>query len=738
MIDSPVSLRIASRLKPCLSRLQVAVYLSHRVRSGPGGLTLSYSPYGAQPQLRRGALLPVRVDWLRSWFRFGPLPPRMENASGGAFRIDINALRALSVVAVVGYHFQIPGFAGGFVGVDVFLVITGYLMTGKVLTDLTSGHFSFRDFSIMRMRRIYPALAVVTASSVAAGWFVTLPREYLKHLLQALSALTFVSNFAFDSDSGYFAMAAQTKPLLHTWSLSVEWQFYIWMPLVVSWIWRFVSGSKSKISTVIIALQVVAILSLAWCLWKAQSDAMGSSFFSLRARAWEPLAGGLIAAAEIRRRSQGVSKIPWLETGIIAAGGWALVAGCIAYPLPESRWPGLLTILPILGAAMIVGARQWTGKASLLGMSPIQRLGDWSYSIYLWHWPIWVFALGWLSLRGYRVDATQKMLMVLASLALSIVSYRYVEQPIRMRRDFWTPRRLLMSSSATVALLLGFISLASLNNGFPNRLPDYLLPAELARRTNTPRDECFRNANSTKKAAENYCSFGSAEVAGKPSVMLWGDSFANQYLEPISSAALANGIHGLIATQSACRPFLDDPVRNSADQQPCRDFNRRTLDFMLNRTEPSIVVVGGNWGNALEVSSLADRLLSSGKTVVLIMPLLNIGFDVPQRWIENQVRAGGAISEWRLDADPGLTMSSFRAELAQRLHKHRDNMQLLTVDPQSVVCEQNQCYLVRNGQPNFRDTAHISNVNAIQYKGLFDTAFRSALHTGTKADKQLD
>jgi peptidoglycan/LPS O-acetylase OafA/YrhL len=655
------------------------------------------------------------------------LPPGTEYASGDGFRLDINALRALSVAAVVGYHFQIPGFAGGFVGVDVFLVITGYLMTGKVLTDLVLGRFSFHHFSIMRMRRIYPALAVMITLSVVAGWFVTLPREYLKHLLQALSALTFVSNFAFDSDNGYFAMAAQTKPLLHTWSLSVEWQFYIWMPLVASLVWRLGSRSKSSISTVIIALQVAAALSLAWCLWESRTDVMGSSFFSLRARAWEPLVGGLIAVAEIRRRLEGASKLPWLESRTVASVGWALVAGCIVYPLPESRWPSVLAILPILGAAFIVSARQWTGEASLLRMSCIQRLGDWSYSIYLWHWPIWVFALSWLSLRGYRVDAPQKVMMVLATLALSIASYRYVEQPVRMRRDFWTPRRLLTSSGATLTLLLGLIALAFVTNGFPSRLPDYLRPAEEARTTNTPRDECFRNSNSTKKAPETYCSFGSEEVAGTRSAILWGDSFANQYLEPISSAALTNGIHGLIATQSACRPFLDDPVRNSADQQPCREFNRSTLDIVQSHTEPSIVVLGGNWGNALEVSSLADRLLSSGKTVVLIMPLLNIGFDLPQRWIETQVRAGKAINEWKVEADPSLTMSSFRADVAQHLDKHRDNPRLILVDPQSVVCERNQCYLVRTGQANFRDTAHISNVNAIQYRGMFDAAFRSAL-----------
>jgi peptidoglycan/LPS O-acetylase OafA/YrhL len=273
-----------------------------------------------------------------------------KSANRDAFRLDINALRALSVVAVVGFHFQIPGFVGGFVGVDVFLVITGYLMTTKVLNELKLGRFSLWAFGMMRMRRIYPALAVAVAASVVVGWFVTLPGEYLKHLLQALSALAFVSNFALSSDNGYFAMAAQTKPLLHTWSLSLEWQFYIWMPLVVSLVWRVTSGATSKISAVIVALLAFAAMSLAWCLWTSQHDAMGSSFFSLRARAWEPLAGGLIAAAEIRRRSEGIADPSWLQTPIIAVAGWVVVAGCIVYPLPEARWPGVLTILPILGS----------------------------------------------------------------------------------------------------------------------------------------------------------------------------------------------------------------------------------------------------------------------------------------------------------------------------------------------------------------------------------------------------
>jgi hypothetical protein len=286
--------------------------------------------------------------------------------------------------------------------------------------------------------------------------------------------------------------------------------------------------------------------------------------------------------------------------------------------------------------------------------------------------------------------------------------------------------------------LAGFVSLAFLNHGFPGRLPDYLLPAELARRTNTPRDECFRNANSTKKAIETYCSFGSAKAAGRPSAILWGDSFANQYLEPISSAALANGLHGLIATQSGCRSFLDDAAVNAADRQPCREFNRTTLDFVLGRSGPGIVVLGSNWESAAEISVLAGRLLSAGKTVVLIMPLVHFGFDLPQRWIENQIRSGRAIDEWKVEAGPDLTKQAFRSEIAQILHKHRGNPRLITVDPLPVVCEQGYCYLVRNGQANFRDTAHISNVNASQYEGLFDAAFKAALRAGIEADKRND
>lgn len=648
------------------------------------------------------------------------------------FRGDINALRALAVLAVLGYHLRVPGFAGGFVGVDAFFVITGYLMTGKVIADLAKDRFSYGDFALMRLRRIYPALLVVVATTAAVGWFMTLPGEYFRHIRQACYALFFLSNFAFDNDNGYFAMAAQTKPLLHTWSLAVEWQFYIWMPLLVRFVWSRSARSKAPAATMA-ALFAVAVASLAWCLWQNQHDAMGSAFFSLRARAWEPLAGGMIAVAEDWRRANARPPRSTAFSTTAAAIGWILSALCVAYPLPEARWPGASTILPIIGAALVVAGGFTTSR--LIRSPVVQRIGDWSYSIYLWHWPIWVLAGAWLTARGYEVGAISKAAMAAASIAVGAVSYSLVEQPFRLRRDVWTPQRLLACTGAAAACFVAFTIGSLVTTGYPGRLPAYLLPAEMARKTDTPRDECFRNANSMKSASERYCTFGAGN-ADQATVMLWGDSFANQYLEPMTTAATRLGLTGLIATQSACRPFADDPDRNAADSEPCRRFNTETLQYLGDRPEPSIIVLAGNWSSAAEIAPLVDTLLSNGKTVIVVMPLLNIGFDVPQKWIESQIRAGKAITEWKVAADPILTMRNLRQNIDQAvLSPRKGNPWLIPIDPQTEVCDDNSCYLVRSGQANFRDTAHISNVNAQQYEHLFETALSSALNAGAHAER---
>lgn len=661
---------------------------------------------------------------------------RIENGTGliqrgGAFRQDINALRAWAVLAVVGYHFQIAGFAGGFVGVDIFFVISGYLITGQVLSQLQENRFSLRGFWLSRLRRIFPALFVVTVFAVAMGWVFTMPGDYLKHIRQALSALAFASNLTLDGERGYFDAAAQTKPLLHTWSLSIEWQFYLALPLLLLIIWRLSLVSR-KLSAARWALLVFAVMSLAWCLLRGNIEP-GSGFFSLRARAWELLAGSVIAGlqnwetANIRKFGLTFSRCQ----PAVAALGWLLIGGSTVFPLPSEHWPSLLTILPVTGAALVVASRDRSVWQRIIGHEAVQRIGDWSYSIYLWHWPLWVFFLQRAAFNQLSIEWPHKFGLVGITLLVAYLSYRFVEQPFRSRHGFWTARRLAGGCALGFGAFLLFTAAVLKTHGFPNRLPDYQQRAELARRMNTPRDDCFRNDKSSKQAAERFCEFGApAASLGVPSAILWGDSLANQYLEPISRAASGIGLHGLIATQSGCRAFLDVPEQDKGVPQSCRQFNREVLDFVRATEQPAIVILGRNWGTgelgAKEAAALIERLLSSGKTVVLILPSLYIGFDVAQRLLENQFRVKRAIDEWHVDATPELVQQTVRREILQATAPFLNNPQFITVDPLPKVCDGPVCYLVRKGQANFRDTIHISNVNASQYDDIFLKALTDA------------
>lgn len=649
---------------------------------------------------------------------------------GGKFRQDINALRAWAVLAVVGYHFQLPGFAGGFVGVDIFFLISGYLITGQALSQMQESKFSLSGFWLSRLRRIFPALFVMTVGAVALGWAFTMPGEYMKHIRQALSALAFVSNLTLDGERGYFDAAAQTKPLLHTWSLSIEWQFYLGLPLLLLSIWRL-SPASHRLSIAIKGLFLFALASLSWCLWRSYIDP-SNGFFSIRTRAWELLLGAVIAGIHLQRKTDPVAKIVFDTSHYRPATallGWFLIAISTVVALPSDNWPGLLTLLPLSGAALVVASSDLSTGQRIIASRGVQSIGNWSYSIYLWHWPLWVFFIGKASFNAISIEWPHQLALVGATLILGYLSYRLVEQPFRSRLRFWNSRRLTVGCGLGFVAMLCFTAAVLLTHGFPNRLPDYQQRAELARRTNTPRDECFRDAKSSKKSSSEFCEFGAPAASAKTSIILWGDSLANQYLEPVSRAAVSMGFHGLIATQSGCRAFLNGPLQNKGVPQACHKFNQQVLDFLVSAQKANIVMLGRNWGmgGAKEAALLIETLLSTGKTVVLILPSLNTGFDTTQRWMENQFRAGHAINEWRMEATPELVQSAVRREIIEATTSFSNNPKFITVDPLPKVCEGQSCFLVRNGQANFRDTIHISNVNATQYDDIFKRALKEAL-----------
>ena len=641
------------------------------------------------------------------------------------------------MLAVVLYHFNIAGFASGFVGVDIFFVISGYLITSQALAQLEAGSFSFRLFWTARLRRIFPALIVMVLATLLFGAWLTMPDAFLRHIRQMLFAVTFLSNITFGDARGYFDAAAQTKPLLHTWSLAIEWQFYLVMPLVLAAVWRALPA-VNKTRRLLVFLLLSMLASMAWCFYLAQKEP-GAAFFSLGARAWELQAGAVVAL--LHRRGAAARPAATTQRGrmalvVLVLLGWAMVLGSAVCGLSAEHWPGPWTLLPVLGCALVVWGgplrafpelRAWP---SVIGNRLVQSLGDWSYSIYLWHWPVWVFLQQWASYSGMPVGTAQKGAALAAALVLSYVSYRFVETTTRVRSGAWTGSRLWLGYLLALAGLTLFTLAAVSFHGFPQRVPDYQQRVDLALRVNTPHDECFRNAQSQKRASTEFCAFGSEGAAKMPSIMLWGDSLANQYLEPIDAAARRLGVAGQIATQSGCRAFLVTKADDGRAPLDCELFDQEVAQFLAGPSAPKIVVLGRNWGGAAsvrEAMALVQRLLASGKTVVLVLPLISPGFDVPERWMREQFRAGKAVDTLTIEATPAVLQQDVKDEIVRQAQAFAGNPRFLTVDLAPRICTEKYCYLVKDGLANFRDTLHISNVNASQYNAIFSSVLTAAV-----------
>ena len=640
-----------------------------------------------------------------------------EGVQATDFRPDINALRAFAVLAVVAYHYGVPGFAGGFAGVDIFFVISGFLITSQILEGHVRGDFSFRNFYLSRLRRIFPALAVVCVASLLWGWRYVLPYDYLVTTRHALAALFFLSNFAFTGERGYFDIAAHAKPMLHTWSLSVEGQFYIFLPVGIGLAWRFARRH-------VVGLTIGAfLLSLAWCLYEGRVDS-GDAFYKLSARSWEFLAGSLLAMQRLAK-----PKIIVANTGSVLSLG-VLIASFVILN-SSLRWPGYWTLLPVAAAVALIAMRDAPLTRPLLASWPLQRLGDLSYSLYLWHWPVLVFAKQYVLTMERELSAVELGGLFLLSLLMAILSWRLVEQPIRSRRGWWTERRLWTGVASVLTVVLCFSLLIVGTKGAPKRLPDYVQRASAAVFVNTPRDECFRRSDSTKDAPEQFCSFGK-DAGDSPKLVLWGDSHANQYLTSVSEAATAAGLNGVIATQAACRSTLaGQPTGLVPDESAgCERFNIEVNRFIEQSASVRGVIIGRLWkpddtGGFDRTVDLVKHLVKSGKTVVLVGPLPELQFNVLERWSRQQIRIGHAIDFMSVPLASQRPMLAMREKLRAELSEQIQRGKVVLIDPFQRLCDATECRLVENGVSYFRDTSHLSQMGSI----LFTPDFLAALKT---------
>ena len=653
-----------------------------------------------------------------------------------AFRHDINGLRAWAVVAVVLYHFGVPGFAGGFVGVDVFFVISGFLMTGIIISGLERGNFSLWGFYLARARRIIPALLVLCASLLILGWF-WLPNVDYKMLASHVgTAVAFVSNLKFWREAGYFDAASHEKWLLHTWSLSVEWQFYILLPLGCLLLWHWFGKRGVKL-----ALIAAGLLSLGLSVY-ASSRWPGAAFYLLPTRAWEMLAGGLVWWAT---RQHSMSR-QWARLAEVV--GFALIIWAIATFDPAMLWPGYLALVPVVGAMLVLAANR---QGSWLTANPLARqLGASSYSIYLWHWPLVVL----LTYAGEQTNPQWMVAGVLGSLLLGELSLRGVENPAR--KGF--AKCGLAAQGGQLAGVTGLVGLAAvlvfagIKFAHPSLMgridPAIEFVANESQNLNPLSESCGRSEKKSDFKSP-LCRFG----AGEPNVIVMGDSHAEALVTSVAVVAESSNGSAIELNYSRCPTVLGAKnVKNTSNQ--CHLFNEyyvNELNENLLKDIPLIVINRNSYsihGFNEQQSDVPDIYfskkyehsnveldleyhkhfvdtmcqLSTNRDVYLVRPIPEMGVDVPNTMAR-------ALMFGKPDPHISISLEEYHARhkvawAAQDAAAAQCGVKIL--DPLPYLCYDGRCWGSKDGRPIYRDDDHLSEYGNKLLVPMFKQVFATS------------
>ena len=651
-----------------------------------------------------------------------------------AFRHDVNGLRAWAVVAVMLYHFGVPGFSGGFVGVDVFFVISGFLMTGIVVSGLErqgASGFSVLAFYMARARRILPALIVLCAVLLILGWRLLLPPDYMALGAQVAFSLAFVSNIKFWREAGYFDSSSHEKWLLHTWSLAVEWQFYLLLPVVLVAIWKWRAGRKSVAVVMITGLLASFVSSII-----ATPLNPTAAFYFLPTRAWEMLAGGVVYLQAYR------CVLTERRRMVLELIGMALVIGAVVGFDTSSLWPGWRAAVPVSGAvAVLLAARSssyWTGN-------PIaQWLGNRSYSIYLWHWPI-VVALTYLE---WQTDPRAVASGFFLALVLGHFSYHWVENPARQQLS---RHRLRWSAVAmTFALVVVAAPAAGIRwkDGVSGRF-SASVDQVAAESTNmrSGRDKCF----ATSGTRLGDCVYGGDRLRA----ILIGDSHADAVVTALA-AALPNSRDSILDwTYTACLTArgVKSQSRRIGPENKCGEFLEAAFVKLkqVPKDVPVIIVnrtsaYASGYNDAFEhdanipwvyfdqryqsttpasLSEFAQRVtdtaceLAADRVVYMMRPIPEMRGYVPN--VTARAMAFG------IQKDVSISLAEYHQRHAfvwatQDAARERCGVKIL--DPLPYLCADGRCSGTKSGRPIFYDDNHLSEFGNKLLVPMFAQVFR--------------
>jgi len=640
------------------------------------------------------------------------------------YRRDIDGLRALAVAAIVVHHAFPAALPGGFVGVDVFFVISGFLITRILVEARDAGRFSWGQFYLRRARRIVPAYVLVTLVPVGLAVWIEMPRLLAQTGAAAMASGLFLANVLAAQSPGYFAPSVQQNPLLHLWSLGVEEQFYLAWPALIGllslgWLRRARNG--------------LALGLLAASLVLAQVLVTGgggvAAFFLLPTRAWEFLAGGMLAlglaSPPADRRAANLAA----ASGLLAIA-WSLVALSEA-----SLFPGVSAAPACLGAALLIWSGQGAapGVTAILRAAPVVAVGRISYSLYLWHWPLLVLAA---DVAQRPLTIVQRLGVVALSLGLAALTWRFVEQPLRRGPTDRPWRRL----GGVLLLLLAPVAAGAalfLGHGLPQRLsPDARALAKLEETdVNPARGTCFEQAD---KATLEQCRFGAPPGSQGDQVLVWGDSHADAVTPGVVAWARARGWSVGEVARGGCPPLVGLRVRVFGRRdRGCEAWASRTLERIAADRRLTLVVLAARWplyrdappfydvnsprvavdtrarpGVRPDLSATLTATLDAiarrrpDLRVVVIGPVPELTLAPPECLAQQRQLGGRAEVCARVEAGPPLARAlPAEAEIRAAVE---DRPGVAAVFPTETLCLEDGCVGVIDGRPVYFDDDHLS------------------------------
>ncbi|MCQ8819295.1 acyltransferase [Pseudoalteromonas agarivorans] len=625
------------------------------------------------------------------------------------FREDINGLRAIAVIAVVLFHFNSTWMPGGFAGVDVFFVISGFLMTGIIFKRLEQDKFSVLSFYIARANRIIPALSFLCFVLLVLGWFYISPVDYKTLGMHSLSSISFVSNIVYWRESGYFDVASHEKWLLHTWSLSVEWQFYIIYPLILTAFRKFMPFYAIKMTILMGTILGFLFCILATTMWPE------AAYYLLPTRAWEMMLGGVAYLFPFESLTKKNKKILELL-------GLGLIIYSYIFISKDNPWPGYLSIIPVIGTFFIIQANN---KSSITGNFLFQKIGTWSYSIYLWHWPL-VVAISYFSLNKNYI-----YFGIILSALLGYLSNKYIEK-IKFRNDFKQPASYLHCKPIYVSILIGLLgSVVFFKDGFINLSSEQYQLLINNSQSSPFRDKCnikqYRDPNES-------CEYFGSDI----SWATLGDSHSVEIAYALAKRLEPRNIGIKEFSFSGCRVSYQE----TEEFGKCTKWYNETVEYILNDKKIKNVVFnhrftgGFYWGEPINypnhnnspitsdilritknIDELIKVLASSKNNIYIFYPIPELQRDIKQLIGTESRNEGDLVNIYGTDL-------AWYKERNKYIINHFDNSNYPSnvhfLKPQDVFFDKANCYAVKDGTPLYFDDDHPSLLGATKLVELIN------------------